>query len=254
MLCPACRKAPIVSMMTEDSFPVNFPLKDLIEEKMDRQLCPKHNKELKYFCVTDGTKLCTNCALFEHKNDGNEHVIEPIEKLVERAEVKAGTFETVLKKFDQKKSQINKTAEDQKARIVKLIDEKFQQLSYQIDQNKEELKRQVEGLIEKGKSKKSHERLRKRIENKISEYQDIKKALNVKFLMDYEPNSLEASIEEVGEEEEVGRINEFLEDVTSTMDKLPELVQNEMDELRSKSVEIKQEIERQDRLSFCNIW
>src|SRR5688572_16534418 len=72
--CPLDRKTFSVRNGVTD-LPINMPLKQILEMRSQQKICQLHQEEATLICVTDKSRICTQCA---YSNDHKGHEIKHI--------------------------------------------------------------------------------------------------------------------------------------------------------------------------------
>lgn len=143
--CPLDKTKFKAEYQSIDAFPINFALRDQIEESLGWDICQKHGNRMEVLCLSDETRLCLHCAFFEgHKNHDIKHTSEvefevfAKKKELEKSLVNLSEFEKV----------ISNKLESSKMNLLKLISDRFQELSFLLKAKRRELTTQVETLYQ----------------------------------------------------------------------------------------------------------
>ena len=151
---PALRKCPFdnasfgSSQNSLASFPLNFALLSLLEQK-NSDICNDHPGErLKLICLTDNLKICSECAKHE---DHKGHRIKKIKQLkTQGAKVKRDLQENLLRIRDNEQNKEN-DYEDIKKVFICTIDEQFKEIKEILAEKQFELVQQAKNLFDADK-------------------------------------------------------------------------------------------------------
>ena len=143
--CPFDKIAFLPSQNSLAAFPPNFAIRDVLEQR-SHNTCKTHPSErLKFICLTDKTKICSECA----KNEEHQgHKVKKIKALkAQGARVKEELQETLLnvKTYEQEKA---KDFEHIKKVFIRAIGEKVKQFKNILAEKEFEWIQQVNNILD----------------------------------------------------------------------------------------------------------
>jgi len=130
---------------TIDAFPINFALRDQIEESLGWEVCGKHGNKMEVFCLSDDSRLCLHCAFFEgHKCHNIKHTSEvEFELLAKKKELEKGLID-----LSELEEVVFQKLESSKKSVLTVISDRFQELSFLLKAKRQELTTQVESVFQ----------------------------------------------------------------------------------------------------------
>jgi len=125
--CPIGKEVLQTNHLSLDSFPPNYPLRDLIEKSLEYEFCQIHKKELQYVCIQDQVKVCNECGLFgEHRS----HDIKPLSDLKSEIEKKIKELQGILQSTEKYGKNIENIYQDKRKSMLDIIKSKFRDLQF----------------------------------------------------------------------------------------------------------------------------
>ena len=119
--CPFDNKSLKGSHGSLDSFPFNFALKDLVEER-NKNLCPVHRQRAALICLTDKTKICHECVVF---GDHVGHKIKRMKEVKDQGVEKKKSLQEGLQVLDKCQSEDDALFEQMKNNLLDTMKDRF---------------------------------------------------------------------------------------------------------------------------------
>jgi len=152
--CPGDNIAFLPSQNSLASFPLNFAIIKMLEQKKN-DTCKTHaDEKLKFICLTDKTKICSECA--KHK-DHKKHKIQKIKTLkAQGAKVKRELQETLESIQDYEKKKDDDLEQIRKV-FISAINEQVKEVKSILEEKQLEWVQQMNNLIDAEKNHDSEE-------------------------------------------------------------------------------------------------
>jgi len=120
--CPLDKKTYLLKRRRIESFPINYSLKQGIQETSNLNLCRQHNEALTLFCLQDKKRVCSCCVhCGEHQGHETKHIVE----LKSKAEEKIKKLEVSLHRFDLVNSNLEKLFQGKKDLLLGMVEDEF---------------------------------------------------------------------------------------------------------------------------------
>jgi len=148
--CPLDQKKFESYQETEENFPINYTVKNIIEKIVSHGICKEHRQVMNLICRTDNCKVCEDCVFHgEHKS----HKIETIRNL--RIKLNRKKDELVLKQRRLQKfaTFANDKFDEHLKEFAEIISLKFESLRAMLFQKEVQLLQDLNNFFDSEKAK-----------------------------------------------------------------------------------------------------
>ena len=184
--CPLDKKRLPGREKNIDAFPINFTVRQLVEETSPWETCKAHGNKMEFICETDKLKICAHCALFDgHKDHKLKHMSEYQPKL----DVKKSELEAILKGIDEYHKETKAFLDEIRSTLHKTIDNQIEDQIFALRMMKQGILFDLNSLFKREKDKLDAtcgrgSPLRDSVKAKMDLYQDSSKGQDIFKLLE----------------------------------------------------------------------
>ena len=175
-----------------DDFPINFTVRQLIEEASPYEACKIHNNDMEFLCITDQCKVCARCALFGGHRDHNlKHISEYKPEIDSKRKELEGILSSII---EYHKGSSNLLEENSKT-LQKVIEDRFEEWIFRLEIRKQELMFDLLSFFKKQKEKLdaacgNDSYIKAGFESQIVQFKEFTKSKDIIGLLDQDTSGL----------------------------------------------------------------
>jgi len=114
--------------------PVNFALKQILEERSKWEFCHIHNEEMRFYCLNDKSKVCDECI---ETGDHERHKLIPIKKIRAEVEEKIKKLKSTSESLDKYYNGLEEVYSLRKVGIIENVKKRFSEIHQTLKQKEE---------------------------------------------------------------------------------------------------------------------
>ena len=131
-------------------FPINFALKDLLDNSDSLDFCSVHKRMFRFVCMVDQTKVCDDCVIFgEHR----DHDLKSMDEVRVDKAAEQKFLGDILSDLKSHRTDLMSTLDKKKLMMMMSIRARFEELNFVLQGKESELVNRVGGFFESGKKK-----------------------------------------------------------------------------------------------------
>jgi len=192
IICPLDKTIFNLQNQGVEALPINFALKQVLEEKSKWELCRIHQEEMRLVCLNDRCKVCDECL---ETGAHQKHKLMPIKKVVSESEKKIQKLEETFEVLDQYHMSMKAFLEAKRKDILMISEKQFQSLYKALKQRETNLQAMINSHFRSEyerleKSLNSDSSLKANILQRISRLRNFLEGDNLKTVFEELPSSM----------------------------------------------------------------
>lgn len=134
------------------SFPKNFALAAMLDQKPKLDSCKLHGEKIDLACVTDRKRICSQCLLLDHR-DPRDHIVKSLQELEAAYEERKSKLKIYCQNIDKWSREATESFQSQRSNLEKQIDSYFEEILAIIQAKNKRIKNEVIELLKQEEKK-----------------------------------------------------------------------------------------------------
>jgi len=181
-----------------NAFPTNFLGKELLEMKRRWNSCGLHHEDKEFVCLDDNTLVCYQCVIF---GDHKCHQVKRLSEYQLNAKIKKDELQGLANKISKSLDDLNTSIEEEQKRIKSIIKKRFEALHIDLQRHEADMQGRVTTYFTNKRSAimkltGDSAGIKKIIENKLREFNDIMSNPNIVQLVQEDFSDISKQIDE----------------------------------------------------------